>query len=130
MIKCPDSQGENGNNEVCPSYLPGLNLVTLVVKSLPASAGDVRDPGSIPGSGRYPGEVNGNKFQYSYLENPMDRGTWLATAHGITKSWTQLRDYTFQTYNLRPLPSRPSFRNLLMNHIYPNGMSLTYLGFQ
>ena len=46
----------------------------LVVKNLPANAGDVRDADLIPGSGRSPGEGNGNPLQYSYLENPMDRG--------------------------------------------------------
>ena len=79
---------------------------------------NVEDRGSIPGLGRSPGEGNGNPPQYSCLKNPMDRGAWRAIAHRITKSWTQLRDYTFQTYKLRPLPSRPSFRNLLMNHTY------------
>ena len=57
-----------------------------------ASACDVEDPVSIPGSVRSPGEGNGDLLQYSCLENPMDRGTWQATGHGITKSWTQLRD--------------------------------------
>ena len=47
----------------------------LVVKNLPANAGDTRDAGSIPGSGRYPGEGNGNPLQYSCPENPMERGT-------------------------------------------------------
>ena len=61
--------------------------VALVVKNLPASAGD---PGSIPGSGRSPGEGNGNAFQYSCLENPMDRGAWRATVRGVTKSQTRL----------------------------------------
>ena len=51
------------------------------------SAGDL---GSIPGSGRSPGEGNGNPLQYSGLENPMDRGAWQATVHGVTKSWTWL----------------------------------------
>ena len=54
-----------------------------VVKNLPANAGDVDDPGSIPGSGRFPGEGNGNPLQYSYLENPKDRRTQWATVHGI-----------------------------------------------
>ena len=58
----------------------------LTVKNLPASAGDV---GLIPGSGRPPGEGNGNLLQYSCLGNPMDRGAWWATVHGVTKSWTQ-----------------------------------------
>ena len=55
-----------------------------------ASACNVGDPGSIPGLGRSPGEGNGNPLQYSCLENSMDRGAWLATVHGITKSWTPL----------------------------------------
>ena len=51
---------------------------------------DVGDVGSIPGSGRSPGKGNGNPFQYSCLENPMNRGAWLATVHGVTKSQTRL----------------------------------------
>ena len=51
-------------------------------KNLPANAGD---SGSIPGSGRFPGEGNSYKFQYSCLENPMDRGAWLAPAHGVSE---------------------------------------------
>ena len=50
-------------------------MVTLVLKNLPANTGDARDRGSIPGSGRSPGVGKGNLLQYSYLENPMDRGT-------------------------------------------------------
>ena len=56
------------------------------------SARNVGDPGSIPGSGRSPGEGNGNPPQNSCLENSMDRGAWWVTVHGITKSGTQLRD--------------------------------------
>ena len=52
------------------------------------SACSAGDPGSIPGSRRSPGEGNGNLLQYSYLENSMDRGAWLATVHGITGSDT------------------------------------------
>ena len=48
------------------------------------------DTGSIPGWGISPGEGNGNPLQYAWMENPMDRGAWLAAVHGITKSWTQL----------------------------------------
>ena len=59
-----------------------------------ASAYNVGDPGSIPGSGRSPGEGNGNLLQYSCLENPMDGGAWLATVHGVTKSWTRLSNFT------------------------------------
>jgi len=50
---------------------------------------------AIPGSGRSSGEGNGNPLQYSCLENPMDRGAWWATVHGVTKSWTRLSDFTF-----------------------------------
>ena len=53
-----------------------------VIKNLSASAGDT---GSISGSGRSPGEENGNPFQYSYLGNPMDRGVWWTSVHGVTK---------------------------------------------
>ena len=52
------------------------------------SAHNARAPGSIPGSGRPPGEENGNPLQYSCLENPMDRGVWQAGVHGVAKSWT------------------------------------------
>ena len=55
------------------------------VKNLPANAGDV---GSVPGSGRSPGEGNGNPVQYSCLEDPMDRGAWWATVRGVSKSQT------------------------------------------
>ena len=50
-----------------------------------ASACNAGDRGSIPGSGRSPGEGNGNPIQYSCLENPMDRGVWWATVHGVTR---------------------------------------------
>ena len=62
--------------------------VVLVVKNLPANAGDIRDPGSIPGLGRSSGEGHGNPLQYSCLENPTDRGVWWATIHGVAKSQT------------------------------------------
>ena len=52
-----------------------------VVKNPPANAGDARDVGSIPGSGRFSGEGNSNLLQYSCLRNPMDRGAWWATVH-------------------------------------------------
>ena len=62
-----------------------------MVQSLLASAGDVRDAGSIPGSGRSPGGGHGNPLQYSCLKNPMDRGAWGATVHGVAKSQTLLK---------------------------------------
>ena len=64
----------------------------LVVKSPPASAGDVRDLRSIPGSGRSPGGGHGHPLQYSCLENLMDRGAWQATGRGVAKSRTRLGD--------------------------------------
>ena len=54
------------------------------VKDLPANAGDVRDSGSILGSGKFPGEGNDKPLQYSCLENPMDRGAWRTTVHGVS----------------------------------------------
>ena len=56
------------------------------------SAGNAEDPGSIPGSGRFPGEGNGNPLQYSGLENTMDRGACWATVYRVAKSWTRLSD--------------------------------------
>ena len=76
--------------EICASQ------VVLAVKNPPANAGDARDAGLIPGSGRSPGEGHGNPLQYSCLENPMDRGAWKVTVHGVARV----------TYNLatKPLP--------------------------
>ena len=68
--------------------------VEIVIKN-PADAGDVRDPGLIPGSGRSPGGGQGNQLQYSCLENPMDRGAWQAAVHGVAKSQSRLNDFAF-----------------------------------
>ena len=67
---------------------------SLVAQTVKASAYNARYPGSIPGSGRSPGEGNGNPLHYSCLENPMDRGAWQATVHGVAKSQTQLSNFT------------------------------------
>ena len=64
-----------------------------------ASVYNVGDPGSIPGSGRSSGEGNGNPLRYYCLENPMDRGAWQTTVHGVAKSQTQLSDFTFTFSN-------------------------------
>ena len=64
------------------------------------SACSAGDPGSIPGSGRPPEEGNGNPLQYSFLEKPMDRETWWATVHGVTKSQTLLSTHTYITEDL------------------------------
>ena len=91
------------DDDLAPRLLSGFNefiiecasnsdiKVALVVKNLSANAGDLSDTGSIPGSGRSPGEGNGNPLQYSCLENPMDREAWWATVHGAAKSQTQLK---------------------------------------
>ena len=60
----------------------------VVVKNLPAKAGDAGDAGSIPGLGRSPGGGCGNPLQYSSLENPMDRRPWRAAVHKFAKSWS------------------------------------------
>ena len=73
------------------------------MKNSPANAGDKRDMGSIPKSGRFPGEGNGNPLQYSCLENPMDRGAWRATVYRVAKSQTRLKDTS--------LPDAPPHQN-------------------
>ena len=67
---------------------PGTSQVVLMVKNLAANAGDIRDMGLIPGSGRSPEGGHGNPLQYSSLENPMDRGAWQARVHRVAKSRT------------------------------------------
>ena len=66
--------------------------MALMVKNLLANAGDVRDTGSVPGSGRSPGEGNGNPLQYSCLDNLMDRGAWRATVHRVV--WSDMTEAT------------------------------------
>ena len=69
-----------------------------MVKSPPANAGDVRDAGLIPGSGRSPGGGHGNPLQYFRLETPMDRGAWRATVHRVAKNWTRLKQLGTHTH--------------------------------
>ena len=87
--------------------------VARVVKTLPAKAGDIRDLGSLPGWGRSPRGGHGNPFQYSCLENPLDKGAWWATVYSVTKSQTGLSDlacihvlniYYSNSYNVLPTP--------------------------
>ena len=71
-----------------PPYIPTNSVgfqVVLVVKNLPANAGDLRDMDSIPGSGRYPGGGHSNLLQCSCLENPIIRGAWWAAVHRVTE---------------------------------------------
>ena len=89
----------------------------LVVKIPPANAGDIRDVGSIPGSGRSPGGGHGSPLQYSCLENPMDRGAWRATVHGVTNrhdgSNLHARTvYTTRLFSLRLTESMDTGLNL------------------
>ena len=69
-----------------------------MVKNWPANAGDIRDTGSMPGSGRFPGVGNDNPLQYSCLKNPMDRGAWWATVHLVTKSQMQLKRLSMHAF--------------------------------
>ena len=68
-----------------------------MVKNLPANAKDAGDTGLIPGLGRSPGEGNVNPLQYSCLQNPMVRGAWQVTVHGVTKSQTRLKQLSMTT---------------------------------
>ena len=93
-----------------PPYIPTNSVgfqVVLVVKNLPANAGDLRDMDSIPGSGRYPGGGHGNLLQCSCLENPIIRGAWWAAVHRVTEL-----DITEVTY--LPVPTM-YFSPLLAN---------------
>ena len=82
-----------------------LDLDFPGVSEVKASACNVGYLGLIPGSGRSPGEGNGNPLQYSCLENPMNGGAWWATVHGVTKSQTRLSDCTH-------------FINAIINHLW------------
>ena len=72
-------------------WAQGASQMVLVLKNLSANAGDIRDAGSIPGSGRSSEGGNGNPLHYSCLENPMDRGAWRATVHRVIRSQTWMK---------------------------------------
>ena len=76
-------------------FLINLNAITTFPggSDSKASVYNAGDLGSIPGSGRFPGEENGNPLQYSCLENPMDGGAWWATVHGVAKRRARLSDF-------------------------------------
>ena len=80
-----------------------------MVKNPPANVGDTRDVGLIPGLGRSPSVGNDNPLQYSLLGNPIDRGAWQTTVHGVIESQTHLSDYTAYAFNTVP-------GTLLINH--------------
>ena len=84
-----------GHYTLCINYTAyGASQVVLVVKNMPADAGDTRDAGSIPGSGRSPGVGRGNPLQYSCL----DRRAWRAIVHGVAKSLKRLKQLSTDTY--------------------------------
>ena len=70
-----------------------------MVENSPASAGDIRDVGSIPGSGRSPGGGHGNSLQYSCLENPTDRGAWWVAVHRVAQSCTRLKRLSVRAHS-------------------------------
>ena len=101
------AMGEGCPAEVqpCNLKLPGLqgaSLVARLVKNPPASAGEA---GSIPGLGRSPGGGHGNPLQYSCLGNPMDRGVWWATVHGVAKESDTTEQINSSSSNWVPQPS-------------------------
>ena len=77
---------EKQRSKPCFYCFLGTSQVVLVVKNPSVNAGDIRDVSSIPGLGRSPGGGHGNPLRYSCLENPMDRGAWLATVHRVAES--------------------------------------------
>ena len=89
-----------------------------MVKDWPANAGDLRNAGFIPGSGRSPGGEHGNPLQYSCLENPMERGAWWDTIHRVKKSQTQLNQHSKPAaYYKFDLSSVPGSKHTVMNKL-------------
>ena len=74
--------------------------MALVIKNPPAEAGDLRDPSSIPGSGRSLGGGHSSPLEYSCLENSMDRETWWASDYRVTKCWTPLQQLSMHSRDL------------------------------
>ena len=93
---------EHTSNQYKYSILPSTwaSQVPLVVKNPSVNAGDIRDVGSILGLGSPRGR-HGNPFQDSCLENPMDRGAWRVTVHGVEKSWAQLKQLSTHKYIIK-----------------------------
>ena len=87
---------EWSNSDVCfiLSWFSSSEAQASLVAQMVKSACNAGDQGSIPGSGKSPEEGNGSPLQYSGLGNPMNRGAWQATVHGVAKSWIQLSEYT------------------------------------
>ena len=108
-----------------------ISRLVLVVKNMPAKAGDRRDARLIPGSGRPPGGGNSNLLQYPSLENPADRGAWKATVHRIAQSWTRLKRLSshakkkeVRTQPAATMPSSPkpcALRHWHLSNLRPHG---------
>jgi len=88
------------------------------------NAGDIKDVGLIPELGRSPGEGNGNPLQYSCLKNPMDRGAWRATVHGVAKSQTRLKGLSTHVWGCSSASSSPLFITSLLYYL-PNKLFFT-----
>ena len=98
-----------------PCEIIRASQVAPVVKNLPAKARDIRDMGLIPELGISPGRGHGNTFQNSCLENPMDRGDWQATVHGVTKSWTRLKQLSTHAHEIIKISL--SFPHFFLPHL-------------
>ena len=101
--------------------------VVLVVKNLPASAGDIKDMGLIPGLGRSPGGGHNNPLQYSCLENPMDWGAWQATVHRVTKTQLSALSFFIMLRNNNSYLSVIYHFRLNVHSHFPGGPSLKNL---
>ena len=107
---CRDMAGRGGRRGRRESWLADTHspsCVPVFGSDGKESARSAGDPGSIPGLGRFPGEGNGNPFNYSCPENPMDGGAWSAAVHGVAKSQTRLSDLCL---SLRPHVARQPWR--------------------
>ena len=91
--------------------------VTLMIKNPPANAGDIRDIGSTPGSGRSPGGGHGDPLQYPSLVNPMDRGAWWATVHEVAKRWTWLKRLSMHA-RTSSIYNQPCLSNIHTHHFH------------
>ena len=100
------STGTNLDLQLVFKAKEGASQVVLVIKNLPANAGDLRDKGLIPGSGRSPGGGHGNPLQYGCLQNPTDRGTWWAVVRKVRKSGN-MTEVTWHTTGIVGTPDIP-----------------------
>ena len=104
--------------------------MVLVVKNLPASAGDIRDLSLIPGWRSSSKKGNGYPLQYSCLEHPMDRGAWRAAVHRVTKSQTRLKQLSMHTHTYLNIPVKRAILKLLENiHKSNSSKGIFYINF-